>query len=154
MLMRAINENLALPWRALAIFWATAFCLLLGTSRVAEAVGPGPSIVSVSGHQLIVQKRQPDGSLATAEPYVIRGTNWAPASPQTTGDDATRRAEFASAVSTDAPLLQSLNINTVRLYLDPGLDANSLAVLDELWAHGVMAIVTVDDARNDLTRVQ
>ena len=38
-----------------------------------------PSIVTVSGRQLMVQKRQPDGSLTAATPYVIKGIDWNPA---------------------------------------------------------------------------
>src|SRR5436309_1447597 len=127
---------------------------LVGMALPAVADGPGPSLVAVSGHRLLVQKRQPDGSLAPAQAYVIRGVDWAPASRSTPGDDASRRAEFANWAATDAPLLHSLNVNTVRLYLDPGLDAGALAVLDQLWAQGIMVILTVDNARNDLTRVQ
>lgn len=126
---------------------------LLGFTASASAF-PGPSLVSVSGRRLIVQKRQPDGSLAAPETYVIRGVNWSPASSGTTGDDAARRAEMVSSAASDAALLQSLNVNTVRTYLDPGLDAAGLAVLDELWARGIMVVLTVDRARNDLTRVQ
>src|SRR4051794_23334078 len=127
-----------------------AACLVWAPGR-AGADGPGPSLVTVSGHRLLVQKRQPDGSLAPSEAWVIRGFDWSPAGPDTAGDEASRRAEFAIRVATDAPLLQSLNVNTVRLYLDPGLDANGLAVLDQLWAHGIMVILTVDNGRNDLT---
>lgn len=125
-----------------------------GWTSPALAGGPGPSLVTVSGRQLLVQKRQPDGSLAPAAPYVIRGVDWAPASASTPGDDAARRAEFINHAATDAPLLESLNINTVRLYLDPGLDAGGLAVLDTLWAHGIMVVLNVDGSRNDLARVQ
>jgi Interleukin-like EMT inducer/Divergent InlB B-repeat domain len=128
--------------------------LLVGWTPPAWAEGPGPSLVTVSGHRLLVQKRQPGGSLGPTEPYVVRGVDWAPASSSTTGDDTARRAEFLNWAAIDAPLLQSLNINTVRLYLDPGLDAGGLAVLDTLWAHGIMVILSVDGSRNDLTRVQ
>jgi len=128
--------------------------LVVGWTLPVRADGPGPSLVTVSGHRLLVQKRQPDGSLAPAEPYVIHGVDWAPASSSTTGDDAARRAEFLNAVATDAPLLESLHVNTVRMYLDPGLDAGALVVLDTLWAHGIMVILNVDGSRNDLTRTQ
>jgi hypothetical protein len=127
--------------------------VLLGFAGSAEAF-PGPSLVSVSGRRLVVQKRLPDGNLATPEIYVIRGVNWSPASSGTTGDDAARRSEMVSSEASDAALLQSLHVNTVRVYLDPGLDAAGLSVLDALWARGIMVVLTVDNARNDLTRVQ
>jgi hypothetical protein len=126
---------------------------LLGLTGSAAAF-PGPSLVSVSGHRLLVQKRLPDGSLAAPEIYVIRGVNWSPASSGTTGDDASRRAELVNSAASDAALMQSLHINTVRVYLDPGLDAAGLSVLDALWARGIMVVLTVDNARNDLARVQ
>ncbi|HEX3126689.1 MAG TPA: interleukin-like EMT inducer domain-containing protein [Thermoanaerobaculia bacterium] len=126
---------------------------LLGFTGSASAF-PGPSLVSVSGRRLVVQKRQPDGNLAAPEIYVIHGVNWSPASSGTTGDEAARRAEMVSSAASDAALLQSLHVNTVRTYLDPGLDAAGLSVLDELWARGIMVVLTVDRARSDLTRVQ
>jgi hypothetical protein len=126
---------------------------LVGLTGSASAF-PGPSLVSISGRRLLVQKRLPDGSLAAPEAYVIRGVNWSPASSGTTGDDAARRAEMVSSAASDAALMQSLHINTVRVYLDPGLDAGGLAVLDELWARGIMVVLTADNATNDLARVQ
>jgi len=102
----------------------------------------------------MVQKRQPDGSLAPAVAYVIRGVNWSPASPSTAADEESRRSELAAWAPTDSPILGSLNVNTVRVYLDPGLGSGGLAVLDQLWAQGIMVILTVDNSRNDLSRVQ
>ncbi len=114
---------------------------------------PGPSIVSFDGRRLMVQKRNPDGTLEPAAPYVIRGVNWSPASPATPGETPARRAEFGIWAATDVPLMAAIGVNTVRLYLDPGFDATALAVLDQLYAHGIMAILTVDDAVSDLDRV-
>jgi hypothetical protein len=131
-----------------------ALLLSCSLSDVARATGPGPSIVSVNGYQLMVQKRNPDGSLQPAAPYTVRGVDWSPASQETQGDPVHLRAEFGNWYLTDAPLLQAMNINTVRVYLDMGLDASALAILDELYARGIMAIVTVDSGVNDLARVQ
>src|SRR5450755_2193553 len=47
--------------------------------KVSAQVPNQPSIVTVSGHQLIVQKRLPDGSLDQPRPYIIHGVNWSPA---------------------------------------------------------------------------
>jgi hypothetical protein len=102
----------------------------------------------------MVQKRHPDGSLGTAAPYAIRGVNWSPASTGTIGSTTARRAEFSKWYATDVPLLKDMNVNTVRVYMDLGLDGEARAVLDELYANGIMAILTVDDAVNDLARVQ
>ena len=88
---------------------------------------------------------------------------WSPASKDTTtstGDRnnaAVRRPEFAKWVATDVPLMAGMNVNTVRLFLDPGFDAalgpSGLQVLDQLYARGIMVIMTVDDAINDTSRV-
>jgi len=37
-----------------------------------------PSEVWIQGTQLIVRKRQPDGSLDSPKPYIIEGVTWAP----------------------------------------------------------------------------
>ncbi len=50
-----------------------------------------------------------------------------------------------------------MNANTVRLMIDPGFDATlgpaGLQILDDLYARGIMAIMTVDDAINNTSRV-
>ncbi|MES1240487.1 MAG: interleukin-like EMT inducer domain-containing protein [Acidobacteriota bacterium] len=130
-----------------------AILVLFGLAGSAAAF-PGPSLVSISGRRLMVQKRRPDGSLAVPEAWVMRGVNWSPAASGTAGDDASRRAAMVGSAASDAALLQALHVNTVRLYLDPGLDAAGLSVLDELWARGIMVVLTVDNARNDLARAQ
>jgi hypothetical protein len=119
----------------------------------------GPSVVTVSGRQLIVRKRNLDGTLATPAPYIVKGLDWSPAS-KTTNTSATdpnnasvRRAEFANWYLTDIPMFQAMNVNTVRLNIDPGLDNTALAVLDLLYSNGIMAIVTVDNAVNDTARL-
>ncbi len=123
------------------------------------SVVAAPSQVTVSGHQLIVRKRLADGTLAPAALYVIRGIVWSPASdstntsPSDPDNAAVRRAEFTKWVNVDAPLLGTMNVNTVRLMIDPGADATGTAVLDALYAYGIMVIMTVDDAVNNLTRV-
>jgi hypothetical protein len=115
----------------------------------------GPSIVTINGRQLIVQRRNPDGMLATPAPYTIKGVNWSPASVGTVNTLASRRAEFSTAAATtDMSLMQTMNVNTVRTFLDPTLDLNGLNVLDQLHSKGIMVILTVDEATNNLTRVQ
>lgn len=121
---------------------------------------PGPSIVSVNGRQLIVQKRNPNGTLEPAVPYTIHGVNWSPAS-QNTNTSTTdpnnanvRRPEFGIWAATDIPLMRNMNVNTVRMLIDPGFDANGRAVLDQLYSNGIMVIMTVDDAVNNMARVQ
>jgi len=119
----------------------------------------GPSVVTVSGRQLIVRKRNPDGTLAAPASYIVKAVDWSPAS-KTTNTSATdpnnasvRRAEFANWYLTDIPMFQAMNVNTVRLNIDPGLDNTALAVLDQLYSNGIMAIVTVDNAVNDTARL-
>lgn len=122
----------------------------------------GPSIVSVSGSQLLVQKRRRDGALAPPAPYVVRGVAWSPASPGTDPAGLTsasvRRREFGLWYTADVPLLDAMNVNTVRMFIDPGVDGElgpiGWSVLDELYQSGIMVIMTVDDGVNDLDRVQ
>lgn len=118
-----------------------------------------PSTVTLDGHQLIVRKRLGDGSLGPAHAYVIRGMFWAPAGKFTDTDKndvdnvSKRRAEFGNWVATDAPLLAAMNVNTVVMPIDPGTDGAALAILDVLYANGIMAAITVDEGSNDLARV-
>ena len=132
--------------------------LLLPT--LAAASDLGPSEVTVSGRQLIVRKRLPDGALAPAAPYVIRGMVWSPASTTTNTSNsdpnnaAVRRAEFDIWKNTDVPLLAAMNVNTVRMLVDPGTDATADAILDLLHENGIMVIMNVDNGVADLTRVE
>ena len=125
-----------------------------GSQRLISSLGP--SIVSVSGRQLIVRKRNGDGTLAPPTPYISRGVNWSPASPQTIDDINVRRQEFQPAAPTDIPLMRDMNVNTVRTYMDPPLDASGMSVLDQLYSNGIMVVMTVDNGngRRDINRVQ
>lgn len=139
--------------------------LALSTSTLTPVFGqgPGPSIVHVVGHQLMVQKRNPDGSLSPSQPYTIRGVVWSPASkdtntsPSDPNNATVRRPEFAKWAVTDVPLMAGMNANTVRLFIDPGFDATlgpaGLQTLDALYARGIMVIMTVDDAINSTSRI-
>src|SRR5258706_10065879 len=123
-----------------------SFLLMDSTTLYAAA-----SSVSVSDRQLIVRKRLGDGSLDAAAPYVIRGVVWSPASnststsPSDPNNVAVRRLELSKWVATDAPLLAAMHVNTVRLVIDPGTDASGTAVLDQLYANGIMVVLTVDE---------
>lgn len=109
------------------------------------------SIARVVGHQIWVQKRNLDGTLEADAPYTIRGVAWSPAAVGIDGGVATRRAQFAAWVATDAPLMAAMNVNTVRTYIDFGSDAVALATLDTLYANGIMAVMGIDgDGRGNL----
>jgi hypothetical protein len=123
----------------------------------------GPSHVSVSGRQLLVQRRNLDGTLGPATPYAIRGVCWSPAGTNTATSAAdpnnvtVRRVEFANWYQADIPLLKAMNVNTVRTFMDFGFDSTlgpkGLAILDQLYTNGIMVIMTVDDANNNTNRL-
>ena len=122
-----------------------------------------PSFVTVADTQLMVQKRLSTGELGSSAPYFIRGVCYSPASitTATTTIDPNnvnvRRKEFGKWFMTDIPLLKAINVNTVRLFIDPGfsgqLGTSGLAMLDELWRNDIMVIMTVDDGINDTNHV-
>jgi len=126
------------------------------------AAPSGPSLVAASGRQLMVQKRNPDGTLASPTPWIMTGVNWSPASTNTMTSTTdpnnanVRRPEFGKWYATDLPLMKSMNVNTVRIPLDLGVDATEgpvgLAVLDACYTNGIFVIMTVDNAINDTNR--
>lgn len=130
------------------------------TVLLVDTSGPGPSEVVVMGRQLVVRKRNQDGTLGTAAPYTVTGVNWSPASrgtnttPFDPNNADVRRPEFSIWAPTDVPLMKGMNVNTVRLYIDPGFDNVGRAVLDQLYSNGIMVIMTVDDAINNETRAE
>jgi hypothetical protein len=127
------------------------------------ATGDAPSLARTSGRQLLVRRRLPNGSLGAETPYVIRGVFWSPASEMTNTSPSdrnnanVRRVEFGAWYLKDIPLMAAMHVNTVRLPIDPGFDPVlgpvGLAVLDELYKHGIMAIMTVDDAIGSADRI-
>lgn len=125
-----------------------------------DTSGPGPSEVVVVGRQLVIRKRNQDGSLGPAAAYAMAGVNWSPASrgtnttPFDPNNADVRRPEFSIWATTDIPLMKGMNVNTVRLYIDPGFDNVGRAVLDQLYSSGIMVILTVDDAINNETRAK
>jgi hypothetical protein len=127
---------------------------------------PGPSIAKVSGTQLLVQKRNLDGTLAAVVPYIMRGVVWSPAgtttntSPSDPQNAAVRRPLFAQWAATDIPLIAGMNANTVRLPIDPGtpLDTNAVSdggwqTLNDLYQNNIMVVMTVDDAIANTGRI-
>lgn len=107
-----------------------------------------PSIVTVQGTQLIIQRRLPDGSLDIPRPYTIKGVNWSPGSIGTKVDPGNgideRPAEFAKWYETDIPLMAKMGVNTVRTFADFGVEVTATKILDTLYEHGIMVILPVD----------
>lgn len=135
----------------LSACWLAVFLSLSGGPT--WAAGPGPSRVKVDGRWLVLERRQPDGSLAPPVDYTMHGVCWSPAGPATESDLASRRQAFSDWYLTDVAAMAGLGVDTVRLFLDPGLGVAGRAVLDELYAHGIMAILTVDEGTRNLTRI-
>jgi uncharacterized repeat protein (TIGR01451 family) len=137
--------------KTLAIIALRAGLLLsLFLAGYAEAA---PSVVTVSGRQVIVQKRLPDGSLAAGVPYTFKGIAWNPGTrapqfgpdpsigtlnepygfffdgpwrPGLQGHDLMNiwlRQEQVNRYLQDIPLMAQMNVNTVRVYLDLGTSA-------------------------------
>jgi hypothetical protein len=124
----------------------------------------GPSVVTTSGRQLLLRRRNPDGTLGPALPYTIRGVAWSPASKTTATSPAdannanVRRPEFGRWYLTDLPLMKAMNVNTIRTFIDFGFDATlgpvGRQILDECYRNGIMVVMTVDDAINNTARAQ
>jgi hypothetical protein len=95
---------------------------------------------SVMGYQLLVRRRNPDGSASTA-PYDIRGISWSPAER---GGASPGPEVFARAAARDLSMMRQAYINTVKSYRP--LEAG---VLDECLRQGILAIVTVAATASD-----
>ncbi len=125
-----------------------------------EPVELGASLVEIRGRQLFLRRRNLDGALAPEIVFPIIGINYSPASRTTNtspfdpNNAEIRRREFKIWATTDLPLLKQMKINTVRLFIDPGLDEDGLALLDQFYAQQIMVVMTIDDAINNLVRVE
>jgi hypothetical protein len=105
----------------------------------AAATGTG-SIVTVSGYQLMVQARNPDGTLAAAVPWDMKGIAW---SPPGEGEGFLGPKGYSMHAAQDLPLMKAAHINTVRTYDSFETTAAGLAVLDQLHESGMMVAMTV-----------
>lgn len=113
----------------------------LGPPPTDGAVPSGASVVTVSGYQLLVRRRLPDGSLAQATPYDLKGISWSPYGVGDAFDGSGRN--FSRFAAVDLPLMQAAHINTVKTYTAFERNAAGLAVLDELFRRGMMVAMTV-----------
>jgi hypothetical protein len=90
---------------------------------------------SVSEYQLLVRRRNADGSVAAPAPYDLRGISWSPAER---GGGQPDLATITAAAERDLPLMRAANMNTVKTY-----GPVERRVLDRVLASGMLAIVTV-----------
>ena len=101
----------------------------------------------VNGYRLMVGKRASDGTLANPTPYEVRGVSWSP-----TGIGETNSSGYSnfyiSHGGTDVPLIAGLHANTVKTYDPFARTADGTALLDQLYASGVMVIMTVMATHN------
>lgn len=144
------------------------------------AVPAGPSDVYVQGTQLMVRKRNTNGSLGMAQPYIIKGVTWSPATrapatgpnPSNPGETVPYgfffdwpnrnpqghvvlrfwlREEVEARYLIDLASIASMSANTVRLYDEPNSDAPvSRKILDKCYLRGIMVIMTVAVSKEDL----
>src|SRR5712692_10042994 len=119
----------------------------------APAAPPLPAEVRFYGRQLRVKDRLPNGTLSLPYHYLIKGVAWSPASIGTVPSLANRRAEFAKWYITDVQLLRAMNANTVRVYLDLGIDSTATRILDNLYKYGFKVVVNVDEGSANTTRL-
>ncbi len=100
------------------------------------------SWVCLDGYKLMVAKRQADGSLATLAPYKLKGVSW---SPTGIGERNTNGYSlyYTKYGAQDVPLIAGASANTVKTYNAFELNEKGLALLDSLYASGVMVVMTV-----------
>ena len=130
-------------------------CLVLLFPNTGAGVPNQAAEVSLVARKLSLRARNPDGSLAPARPFVIKGVCWSPASKTTVDERWARQREFVKWYERDLSLIAQMNANSVYVFIDFAEDEAAKKVLDELYRRGIMAIVTVDlDGTNDLERIK
>lgn len=129
--------------------------LSITPAHAEEQVPNSPSLVKIQGRKLIVERRLLDGSLEKGVPFIIKGSCWSPSSIGTPNNRWERQKEFYKWGEKDITLMRRMNANTVYVFLDFGLDAAALTLLDSLYRNNIYVIMTVDwDGTNDLQRLQ
>ncbi len=154
--------------------------LVIACVEVFAEVPRTASQITIIGNSLMVAVRQEDGVLSAARPYIIKGLSWGAATkaphegpnPYAPEEDVAYgfffdwlgrepqghelfcywfSLQYKKYYANDIPLMKEMNVNTVRVYSHFGLEGKSdLRILDELYKHGIMVIVTVVASRKDL----
>ncbi|MBI4341363.1 MAG: Ig-like domain repeat protein, partial [Candidatus Omnitrophica bacterium] len=115
----------------------------------------GPSRVTVSGTQVLVARRQLNGTLSAAQPLKLRGVAYSPvdAGEVVESLQTARQHLRESRYAEDFALMQELGANAVKTYADPGTDGAAIALLDEAYQRGLMVAITLDPAMPQFTSV-
>ncbi len=101
----------------------------------------------LSGYQLMVGKRASDGTLATPTPLKLKGVSWSPTGIGESNSQGYVKL-YTSHGGTDIPLIAGLHANTVKTYDPFERTAQGTALLDQLYASGVMVIMNVMASHN------
>ncbi len=155
------------------------FCLCVFSKAQAE-VPSAPAKVYVEGSQLFVAKRNTDGSLDEAKPYIIKGVTWSaataasdygpnPSNPKEeveygfffdwpgrypVGSEILSywmKTQFVKHYACDLALMKEMNVNTIRVYHPFGDDpADYKKILDECYRQGIMVIMTPAISKRDI----
>lgn len=107
---------------------------------------PTASWVYLDGYRLMVGKRAADGSLPIPTPFKVKGVSWSPAGIGESNEQGYPKL-YTSHGAVDVPLIRDLNCNTVKTYDPFERNANGLALLDKLYASGVMVVMQLMASR-------
>jgi hypothetical protein len=100
------------------------------------------SWVYISGYQLMVGQRASNGTLATPTPFKLKGVSWSPAGIGESNSQGYVKL-YTEHGGTDIPLIAGLHANTVKTYDPFERTAQGTALLDQLYASGVMVVMNV-----------
>ena len=115
--------------------------------NVPKPTSPTASWVYVNGYQLMVGRRAADGTLANPAPYKLKGVSWSPTGIGESNSQGYVKL-YTSHAAQDVPLMASLHANTVKTYDPFERNAAGTAVLDQLYAAGVMVVMNVMASKN------
>lgn len=95
----------------------------------------------------MVGKRASDGTLATPTPFKLKGVSWSPTGIGESNGSGYSKL-YTSHAASDVPLIAGLHANTVKTYDPLERNAQGTAVLDQLYAQGVMVVMQVMASKN------
>lgn len=106
------------------------------------------SWIYLRGRQLFVGRRLADGSLATPAPYRLKCVGWSPTGigERNTAGYTPFYSEYAAQ---DVPLIAGVSANTVKTYSPFETNEKGRAILDQLYASGVMVVMNVMPSKWD-----
>ena len=118
----------------------------LDITPIPVPAAPASVFTKPGDYNIYLREMNPNGKLAGAIAYSIKGACWSPTSVGTdpVSNTGVFQGEFSKWYLSDLDMMAKAGINTVRVYHDFGPYSAGKPILDEMYRRGIKIIMQVD----------